>query len=434
MEQLLDRARSRGLSAELYRRTTLETVIEYTDNQLKEIRNSENSGATLRVINKAGLMGISTTTKPNDLERLLEHAVTTSDFGSQAGFDFPGMSPLPAPKIADLSLVELPIDRMVNIVTDLAAAVQAEDPQIQAGAQITRSISTIGLKNTSGFDAEYNHTAFVAALIADLTEGSNMIAVFDFAVGTHFDFDAEKLKDKVLGDFRVARVNVPMPPGEYPVIVSPRAMLDLLRPVLACLEGKAVVKGISPWKGRLGERMFSEAFTLYDDGAADGCVNSGVFDGEGVPMQRKALIDRGVPSHYLLDLQSAAKLGMKPTGNGMRVRDNTPAPSMTNLVAPAGEHDLNAMIGGISSGLLVDSLMGAWAGNPYTGQISGNINLGYKIENGRRVGRVKDTMFATNVFEAFRERFLGCSRELVRTQFGVLPYFMFDRANISSKE
>ena len=48
----------------------------------------------------------------------------------------------------------------------------------------------------------------------------------------------------------------------------------------------------------------------------------------------------------------------------------------------------------MKKGIVIDHTMGAWAGNPYTGTVTGNIALGYLVEDGEKVGRVKDCMFS----------------------------------------
>ena len=50
-----------------------------------------------------------------------------------------------------------------------------------------------------------------------------------------------------------------------------------------------------------------------------------------------------------------------------------------------------------------DVVIGLGQGNPLSGEFSVNVNLGYKIENGEIVGRVKNVMLAGNSYEAIRK-------------------------------
>ncbi|MBE7446605.1 MAG: hypothetical protein HS132_15780 [Planctomycetia bacterium] len=49
----------------------------------------------------------------------------------------------------------------------------------------------------------------------------------------------------------------------------------------------------------------------------------------------------------------------------------------------------------------VDQVLGGGQSNILAGEFSVNVDLGYLIENGEIVGRVKDCMIAGNVFEEF---------------------------------
>jgi PmbA protein len=61
------------------------------------------------------------------------------------------------------------------------------------------------------------------------------------------------------------------------------------------------------------------------------------------------------------------------------------------------------MVQDIKEGLVIEQLMGAGQGNILGGDFSGNVLLGYKIENGKIVGRVKDTMVFGNVYQILED-------------------------------
>ena len=63
----------------------------------------------------------------------------------------------------------------------------------------------------------------------------------------------------------------------------------------------------------------------------------------------------------------------------------------------------SAMFDGIEQGILVEQLLGAGQGNELGGDFRANLALGFLIENGEIVGRVKDTMISGNVYEALNQ-------------------------------
>jgi PmbA protein len=61
------------------------------------------------------------------------------------------------------------------------------------------------------------------------------------------------------------------------------------------------------------------------------------------------------------------------------------------------------MVHDIREGLVVEQLMGATQGNVLGGDFSGNVLLGFKVENGKIVGRVKDTMVSGNIYNLLKQ-------------------------------
>ncbi|GAH76457.1 unnamed protein product [marine sediment metagenome] len=61
------------------------------------------------------------------------------------------------------------------------------------------------------------------------------------------------------------------------------------------------------------------------------------------------------------------------------------------------------MVNDIKEGLVIEQLMGAGQGNILGGDFSGNVLLGYKVESGKIVGRVKDTMVSGNIYQILKQ-------------------------------
>jgi len=106
--------------------------------------------------------------------------------------------------------------------------------------------------------------------------------------------------------------------------------------------------------------------------------------------------------NYYYDLQTAGMMNTRSTGNGGRGSGSQPAPGTTNIIVRPGDAKLEAMIRGMKRGLLVDQVLGGGQSNLLAGYVSVNIDMGFLIENGEIVGRVKDCMLACNIFEAFK--------------------------------
>ena len=319
---------------------------------------------------------------------------------------------------------------------DLIEPLRQADPKFKSAVSLTAAVATASLANTAGFTGEITKTIFGGSAGGILVEGENFLELTEGYYSCRKQDNLRPLRDRVLTHLRQGRVNVTLPSGKYPVIFAPTAVGSLLGPILACLNGKAVEKEASPFRGRLGEEAFSSVFTLVDDPLLPYAPATSSFDAEGLPGGRTFLIDHGVIRNFLMDLDTAAALKMKPNGNGRRGGwSSPPAPGSSTLVIDGGTKTSAQLLKGLGNGLFVHHLLGAGQGNPYGGVISANILLGFLVRNGEIVGRVKNTMLATNVFDLFRSQLLAISsdREEVWGS-SVLPHILADGVAVTAKE
>ena len=92
-----------------------------------------------------------------------------------------------------------------------------------------------------------------------------------------------KLTDKIKRAITIEKISS----GLYPVIFPPQAFGSLLGIVLSGLNGVAIWKGISPFCGKIGEKLFANRLTVYDDPFIEGSPFQIPFDAEGLSVSRK---------------------------------------------------------------------------------------------------------------------------------------------------
>ena len=197
----------------------------------------------------------------------------------------------------------------------------------------------------------------------------------------------------------LARDTVPAPQGQVPVVFTPRGFAQAFMPALSQgFSGRTVAQKASPLTEKLGQLAFDKRLTLIDDPTQPMAPGSRPFDDEGVPSQRLALVEQGMLQGFFYDLQSAGLAGATSTGSAHRGVGTLPAPGLSTLMVQPGQGSFEELLADIQEGLVVEEMLGATQGNVLGGDFGGNVLLGYKVERGRIVGRVKDTMVAGNVY------------------------------------
>jgi PmbA protein len=300
---------------------------------------------------------------------------------------------------------------MVETGKELIARVKGHTSGILCDVQITKGTGSISLVNSQGGEGGYDKSFFSLSLEGILVRDTDMLFVGDSQSSCRLSDNIDELAGRVIWQLEMAKKKATVPTKLLPIIFTPHGVASaLLSPLLLAFNGKSVLEGASPLKDKLGEQVFDKKLSLWDDATVAYGVGSYPFDDEGVPSQRLPLVTNGVVANFLYDLQTAALAGTRSTGNGRRAGGGFPSPAISSLILEKGDLSFPAMVEDMKEGLIVEQVMGAEQGNLLGGDFGGNVLLGYKVENGEIVGRVKDTMIAGNVYQVLKE-LLGMGQE-----------------------
>lgn len=190
---------------------------------------------------------------------------------------------------------------------------------------------------------------------------------------------------------------VPAPTGAVPVLFDERISASLVGHILGAINGNAVTRGASWLRDAMGEAVLPAGMDLVEDPHRPRYGASRLFDAEGLPTQKRKLIDNGNLAGWVLDLASARKLGLAPTGNASRGAGGPVGASTSNVILTQGTATRDELIAQMGRGLLVTSFLGATI-NPTTGDYSRGIS-GFWIENGKISHAVNECTIAGNLRE-----------------------------------
>jgi PmbA protein len=447
MREIIRKAMASGAErCEVFYLNSLNTEVEYEASKLKNVSNTEETGYALR-LTKDGSLGFATTTKADGMDRLVDDALATAACGDPIEYEFAGQSGLPDLATVDPAVSELSLEDMMKRSEDAIGRVLDYESEVNAGSGTVRRLQTVEVATSEGFEGKQERTLYQFYIEGLLIEGDNMLNCGAYYGGSAMDESGDGLVEKAIGDFRHGRKNVEMRSGPTTVILTPRAVSDVFLTLNYGLNASMVERRISPLTGKIGETIFDERISVCDDGLLSAGYSSGLFDDEGVPMQRTTLIENGVLVSFITDLRTAHKLDLPLTGNGLKLKrlvqtkelGTMPSPEITNWTMHGGDTPYAELLAGVSEGVIVDSIMGIMMGNLVAGDFSGNVDLGFKVEGGEITGRVKDTMIAGNVYRLFKDNLVALSSEVTRTGLmGFIgsheyPYVVLRDVSISSK-
>jgi PmbA protein len=290
----------------------------------------------------------------------------------------------------------------------LAMAAEAEDAARAVkgvtnseGAEASWGRSSVMLAASNGFSGGYRRSGYSLSCAVLGGEGTGMERDYEWSSAVHFeDLMAPARVGRNAGKFVVRRLNPrKAQSARVPVVYDRRVSGSLMGHLASAINGRAVARGTSFLKDKMGEKIFADGLRILDNPLRKRGLGSRPFDAEGLPTRRYAVIDDGRLTTWLLDLAAARQLKLKPTGHAARGTSGPPSPTTSNFYLEKGKQTVDELIGDIKSGLFITDLIG-FGVNGVTGDYSRGAS-GFWIENGKLGWPVSGITVAGNLKDMF---------------------------------
>ena len=414
-EMLMNAAVRIAEQVEIFELSTSETPVNFEANRLKQIQQRDYYSIALRIVknNKIGYAlsngGASSLLKNKQdsevVSTLTNMAVETAKFGAPANYSFFQKHDYPQVAIFDQRTENTCVDDMLRLGNEIITKINEHSPEIMCDATVTKKNRRMCISTSRGDESIYRKSTFGASVEGILTNGTDLLFVGDSELSCQVFFDSTALVNRVTKQLDRSRRQASITTKSFPVVFTPRGVVSAFySPLAYAFNGKAVLEGTSPLQNRMNDIVFSDLLTLYDNPVIDYSSGSIPFDDEGIACRCTKLVDKGIVTNFIYDLQTAAAAQTNSTGNGKRNGAGLPKPGINYFVIEKGNLLFKDMVSGMKEGLVIDELMGAEQGNIMGGDFGGNILLGYKVENGEIVGRVKDAMLSGNIYNVFKQQ------------------------------
>ncbi len=407
------------------------TPVSFKNNRLHTLTERHNRGYGIRS-NVNGRTGFSYTNMPDRLEAACNRALELAPFSDEDNFDLPGKFAStfePFDKNAEASF---DTGKEINKMEEAVDRIRSAFPEATVDGGSNLSIGSQRLVNSNGLDIAFRNSIYSASLSATcISDDGVRIDVWD-GLSRLSPVPVVDLADTIVKKITTAKIPLRRESGRIPVIFTPRAFGRLLGIVASGLNARAVFKCISPFAGKIGESIFNPCFSLIDDPLLLGSPYSFPLDDEGVPSKTKHLIEGGVLNGYVTDLRHASKLGIEPSGNGMRGFASLPSPSFSNVIVPPGETHLSEMMRMADGGIIVEQFIGLGQSNTLTGDFSANLDLAFLVKDGQIAGRVKDCMLSGNLFSLLADDMI-LSSEVEDLGSSHLPFLMLPAVDYTER-
>ena len=403
---LLDAARKAGAEqADALLVHSASLAVQRRLGAIEQLERSESTDIGLRVFlgNRMAIVS-GTDASPSGFAALAERAVAMAQVVPEDNFavllDAP--SPIDAAPLDLCDLAEPDADAL------LARAALAEEAALgvkgvtnSEGGSAGWSRGTRSLATSRGFFGSYGRSSHSTSATALAGEGTGMQRDYDYSSATFLsDLEDPTAVGRRAGEQAVARLNPIRPKStKLSVVYHPRVANSLLGHLVGAINGGSIARGTSFLKDAMGRQILPAGMSVLDDPLRPRGMRSRPFDGEGQRGQRRALVENGVLTTWLLDGRSAKQLGLASTGHAVRGTGGPPGPAPTNLWLQPGKVSPGALMADIREGLYVTELIGMGV-NGITGDYSRGA-AGFMIREGNIAEPVSEITIAGKLQEMF---------------------------------
>ena len=404
-EELVKKCLKKGADqAEVFIESGRNLSIRVRNGDIETVQEAATHGVGFRVFVK-GKMAFSSCNdfESNALDNAVESAVrfaaNTSPDENNVLPDDKGVTQVEG--LFDRQISQVPMEKKIELAKKVEKLAM-KDSRItkSSGASFSEGESEIFLANSNGLLKSFKESAcgFGVSVVA---EKGDQKSTGGESCSRRFFADLkppEEIAEKAAKDAYEMLDPQMVKTQRAAAIFDPDVARAILGGILSAVNGERVLQEASFLRDKMNQKIAVELVTIIDDGTRPKGMNSVPFDGEGVPTQKRVIVDKGVLKGFMYNTIVARRAGVKSTGNASR-RGFTSLPGIGahNFFMAAGKSSPGEIVKATKVGLLLKGVTG-YGINSVNGNFSGGAT-GFWVENGKIAFPVKGLTVAGNAFD-----------------------------------
>lgn len=440
-KEIIDYGLNLGLeSVEIYASTTESNSIQLDEGKLDTYNKKEIFGVSIRGL-KDGKMGYVyiETLEDNEVKQALTRLVNNIEMldATEPEFMYEGGSEYQEVRELKSDYKDYSVADKIALLKKMEKALKEKSEKIvKVGyCQYSETSQKVQIINSKGLDLnkEYSYVSAFLGAVASENDQTFIGAAGD--INAKFeDLEVDRMINKS-AESALAQLGAgDIQTGKYPVVFKRDVATEILSAFSSIFSGDAVLRKMTILTDKVGQKVFGDNITIYDDPFYKDALLNISFDDEGVPCYTKTVVENGVFKGFLHNLKTANYLNTKPTGNGFKNSVSSGiSTSPTNLYIKEGNLSEDEIIATVENGIYITDVSGLHAG---LNAISGDFNVqaaGFTIENGK-IGRPITLFVVSGNFFEMMNQVEEIGNDLEKRFIGVAsPTLKFKELTISGK-
>ena len=299
-------------------------------------------------------------------------------------------------------------EEFVKEVEELLKILRQEFPDFIFSNKIYIQEFETKLINDVGLDLTHIDKAIVVEIIIKEKSSTN---IFDtFYINIHREYNRDTILNNIKETLTAYKNKVKLPiEGKQPVIFMEMDTTPLMK-IINEMNGYKIGTKASLFTNFLGEKKFSDKFTLYQSAEEEDLTGIEFFDAEGVvnPDYKYTLIENGKIITPYTDKKTAAQFNLPLTGSASADYDKVPTLEPRNLKVKTSDKNLKELLNG-ELGVLV--LIASGGDFTQEGVFGTPVQLAFLTDGEKLLGRFPELKVSGELYSMFGEDYIGKSKD-----------------------
>jgi predicted Zn-dependent protease len=332
-------------------------LTRFANSEIHQNVSQDNTRVAVRaVVGRAAARVLVNSLEPEELRAAAERATTMAQLQEPD----PNFAGLPEPVASDADNSTRPQSHFDTTAgqtpEDRARSLEpvfesARSSGFQAYGTFRASESELAVVSTRGIRSYASFTTGYLKVLIEGTDGTGFADALDRDVSM---IDSAAVAADAVAKCARNLLQAEIAPGEYEAVFEPNAVADMVRfPAVWGFGARQVLDGRSFLSGVTGQRVASDAVSVWDDAGDPRCVPLSI-DYEGLPAQRVDIIREGIAIGPVYDSQTAHEAGARSTGHAATpFTDFDSGPTADHVIMPVGEASVDELVSRVQNGVLV---------------------------------------------------------------------------------
>ena len=343
--------------------------------------------------------------------------------------------------ILDPEVLHLTPEKLADKISELLYNVDKNDQRIVGvSVNVEKVVRGYAIGTTEGCLVSTLSTVFGGSAYAVVMKEGDRKTASEFVLSRKNE-DISELGQKAVEKGFQHLGSKPFNASEkLPIVLHPYTSSAFLTvPFMQSLSGAAYVEKRNPLGDKLGKKIADERFNLIDNGQIPESQSTVAIDGEGSPVGKTSIIEKGILKTFLFDRMYAKAANTETTANASRggmmggiAFENIPSVSPRKLVVEPVKKNLEEQIAEIDKGIYIEETpIGLFTANVITGDFSITSNNAFLIEKGERTVPLRSVSIAGNYYQVF-ESFISIGDDVLQSPWPLdAPAVSIDNVTIS---